>query len=169
MAAMQPAVRESAMRNIALLVFMLFAGQASAASLTTNGPAALALAAIVANHSRMLSVADRNALARLFSGRGNFGYPANRTILVSADAIDCRVSDVDLTDRACELTFPTRKQSLKGRDANELYSALAVAGVPSDGAAGSTHESVSHLLCTIDPSAIKQKDGSGAACKSDGN
>ncbi len=157
------------MKKLALLAFVLLAGQASAAPLTANGPAALALAAIVANHSRMLGVADRNVLARLFAGRTNFGYPANRTILVSADAIDCRVSNVDITERSCDLTFANRKSSLKGRDANELFSALAVAGVPSDGAAGSIHESVSHLLCTIDPNAIKQKDGSGASCKSDGS
>jgi hypothetical protein len=26
---------------------------------------------------------------------------------------------------------------------------------------------VTHLICTIDPNAIKQKDGSGAECKFD--
>ena len=44
---------------------------------------------------------------------------------------------------------------------------MVEAGVASDGAAGTIHESVSHLLCTIDPNAIKQKDGSGADCKFD--
>ena len=54
-----------------------------------------------------------------------------------------------------------------GRDANELFATLAMVGVPSDGAAGSIHAGVMQLLCTIDPNAIKQKDGSGATCKFD--
>jgi hypothetical protein len=42
-----------------------------------------------------------------------------------------------------------------------------LAGVPSDGAAGSVFESLSNLSCTLDPKAIKQKDGSGANCSFD--
>jgi hypothetical protein len=155
------------MKKIALLVFVLLANQASAASVTATGPGALALAAIVAPHARTLGVVDRTALSRLFGGRTNFGFPANRDIMVSADKIDCKVSNVDITDRSCDLTFSTSKRTLKGREAAELYAALVVAGVPSDGAAGTIHESVTQLLCTIDPNAIKQKDGSGAECKFD--
>ena len=81
---------------LTLLAFLLVANQAAAASMTTNGSSALALAALVAPHGRTLGVVDRVALARLFSGRTNFGYPANRKIMVSADAIDCRVSNVDI-------------------------------------------------------------------------
>jgi hypothetical protein len=155
------------MKRIALLAVVLTANQAAAAAGTTSGASALALSALVANQARSLSVTDRRVIARLFGGQTNFGYPANRTILVSADKIDCRVSNVDITDRSCELTFSTAKRTLKGRDANELYATLVEAGVASDGAAGTIHESVSHLLCTIDPNAIKQKDGSGADCKFD--
>jgi len=39
-----------------------------------------------------------------------------------------------------------------------------MAGVPSDGAAGSVFESLSKLNCTIDPAEIKQKAGGGANC-----
>jgi hypothetical protein len=155
------------MKKIALLFFVLVANQAAAASMTINGPSALALAAIVASHSRMLGVVDRTALSRLFAGRTNFGYPANRTITVSADSIDCKVSNVDITDRSCALTFGASNRALKGREAHELYATLIEAGVPSDGAAGTIHESLTHLICTIDPNAIKQKDGSGAECKFD--
>src|SRR5271169_3448049 len=146
------------MKKIALLAFMLLANQASAASMTANGSGALALTALVAPHGRTLGVVDRIALSRLFSGRTNFGYPANRRIMVSADAIDCRSSNVDITENTCELTLTASKRMIKGREAHELFATLLVAGVPSDGAAGAIHESVSHLLCTIDPSAIKQKD-----------
>jgi hypothetical protein len=155
------------MKKIALFAFVLLANPAAAASMTTNGPGALALAAIVASHSRMLGVVDRAALARLFNGRTNFGYPANRKITVSADSIDCKVSNVDITDRSCALTFGASNRALKGREAHELYATLVESGAPSDGAAGTIHESISHLLCTIDPNAIKQKDGSGAECKFD--
>jgi hypothetical protein len=156
------------MKKIALLVFfVLAANPASAASMTTNGPSALALAAIVASHSRMLGVVDRSVLARLFNGRTNFGYPKNRTITVSANSIDCKVSNVDITDRSCALSFGASNRALKGREAHELYATLVESGAPSDGAAGTIHESLTHLLCTIDPNAIRQKDGSGAECTFD--
>jgi hypothetical protein len=155
------------MKKLVVLAFMLAANPATAASMSTNGPSALALAAIVASHSRMLGVVDRNVLARLFNGRTNFGYPRNRTITVSAESIDCKVSNVDITDRSCALAFNAGNRALKGREGHELYATLVEAGVASDGAAGTIHESVTHLLCTIDPNAIMQKDGSGAECKFD--
>ena len=77
------------------------------------------------------------------------------------------MSNVDITDRSCALAFAASNRELKGREAHELYATLVEAGVASDGAAGTIHESISHLLCTIDPNAIKQKDGSGAECKFD--
>jgi hypothetical protein len=156
------------MKRMALLVFVLAAEPATAASpMTISGPGALALAAVVAPRSPMLGAQDRAVLSRLFGGHTNFRYPANRTFLVSADKIDCRVSNVDIIERSCELAFGTRNRSIKGRDANELYATLGMVGVPSDGAAGTIHEGVMQLLCTIDPNAIKQKDGSGAMCKFD--
>ncbi len=39
--------------------------------------------------------------------------------------------------------------------------------MPPDGAAGSTFESLSHLVCTIDPQVIAQKAGGGADCTFD--
>jgi len=113
-------------------------------------------------------------LARLFGGRPNFGRPRNRRktvngekITVSAESIDCKVSNVDITERSCAVAFSASNRELKGREAHELYATLVEAGVASDGAAGTIHETISHLLCAIDPNAIKQKDGSGAQCKFD--
>jgi hypothetical protein len=48
-----------------------------------------------------------------------------------------------------------------------LYATIAVAGVPPDGAAGSTFEALSHLDCSINPNVIKQKAGGGATCNFD--
>ena len=103
-------------------------------------------------------------MARLFGGHSAISFPPNRKISVTADSVMCRVSDVDLTARSCELVFKGGKRSLAGREANELYATMAVAGVMTEGAAGSMFESITKLDCTIDPNMIKQQDGGGADC-----
>jgi hypothetical protein len=158
------------MKRLMALVLSLALGQvaatssASAAPGTASGPYALALAAVVAHHSPLLSGHDKRVIAKLFDGDTHVGFPANKKISVKADSIVCKVSDVDITARSCELTFASHKRSLKGREANEIFATLAAAGVASDGAAGSIFESVSKLVCTLDPNEIEQKAGGGAQC-----
>ena len=82
-----------------------------------------------------------------------------------AEAVTCRVSDVDITYHSCELSFGGKKESLTGRKARERYATLVEVGVPSDGAAGSIYEGIANLDCTVDPGAVKQEAGGGAACK----
>jgi hypothetical protein len=148
--------------RLAALACALLLGFASAAAATTvNGPAALALAGVVAQYAP-LPAANKKAVAALFKGDTNFPYTAK--ISVTAEKIVCRTGNVDITARSCELTFKTAARTLKGREANELYATEAMAGIPSDGAAGSNFESLSKLNCTLDPKALKQKDGSGAEC-----
>ncbi len=154
------------MKRIALSVFAL-AMMAQSASADTTGPRALALAALVATHSPLLSGQDKHAIARLFDGHLGFPFPAGRKITVQADAILCRASNVDITSRSCTLTFGTHTAMLKARQAHELFATIAEAGVPEDGAAGSIFEGMSHLNCTVDPAEIKQKAGGGADCKFD--
>jgi|ERR1700678_466615 hypothetical protein len=137
---------------------------AQAASGSANGPAALALAGVVAAHSPVLGSYGRRTVAQLFDGHSGVSFPPNRKISVEADSVLCRASDVDITSPSCELTFGAGKRSLKGREANELYATLAAAGVASEGAAGSIVESVTKLVCTLDPGEIKQKAGGGADC-----
>jgi hypothetical protein len=132
---------------------------AEAASL--SGSPAMALAAIAAVHSPRLSAAEKKAVAEFFSGKSPL-YKGK--IAIAADKIVCRASDVDVTSRSCELTYGDKTRSLTGREANEVYATEAMAGVPSEGAAGSIYEGLSKLTCTLDPEAIKQKDGSGAEC-----
>jgi len=134
---------------------------ASAAPVSVAGSVALALAGVVAPYS-LLSSAEKKAVAALFGGKSNISY-ANK-ITVTADKIVCRTSNVDITARSCELTFKTTKRSLKGREANEIYATEVMAGVPSDGAAGSIFESLSKLNCTLDPKVIKENAGGGADC-----
>jgi hypothetical protein len=141
---------------------------ASAAAGNASGPAAIALAGVVASHSPVMSSADRRVMARLFAGNP-VSFPAGRKISVTANSIDCRISSVDIVSRRCDLAFEDRsrgdrKVSRSGPAANELFATLAAAGVGPSGAAGSTSERVTKLVCTIDPNEIQQKAGGGADC-----
>jgi hypothetical protein len=156
------------MKKRTILVALLVLGSgmpaASAATGNASGAEALALAGVVASHSPALSHADRQAMAELFDGR-EVSVPHNRKISVAAASIHCRASNVDIVSRRCELKFKGHpNRSLKGREANELFSTLAAAGVDSEGAAGSINESVTRLACRIDPHEIRRNDGSGADC-----
>src|SRR5580693_11856 len=141
---------------------LLLVGGSAATAGTAGGSAALALAGVVATHSPLLSSGEKKAVAAFFAG--NSGFPYKNKITVTADKIVCRISNVDITARSCELTFKSKTNTIKGREANELYATEVFAGVPSDGAAGSIFESVSKLSCTLDPAGIKDKAGAGTDC-----
>jgi hypothetical protein len=165
-----PRIEENKMKpaNLALLAVSLFAAGAStaeAASATASGSAALALAGVVAPCSPLLSAGEKKAVAAFFAGDANFA--TSKKISVTADKIVCRISDVDITARSCELTFKTTTHTVTGRKANEIYATEVFAGVPSDGAAGSIFESLSKLTCTLDPKELKDKAGGGATCSFD--
>src|ERR1035438_1392395 len=117
---------------VAALVFSLsLAGASAAAAASVTGAAALALAGVVAQYAP-LPAANKHAVAAFFKGDTNFPYKGK--ISVTADKIVCRTSNVDITARSCEVTFKTKKQTLNGREANELFATEAVAGIPADGA-----------------------------------
>jgi len=159
----------SAMKWLSTVMLFCAIGQvvgfssASAASATASGPSALALAAVVASQGSLLGSFDRRAMSRLFDGKALI-LPRINKIRVAADSIVCKMSDVNITARSCDLTFKTHKRTITGRGANELYGTLAVAGVMSGAAAGTITESIMKLECTIDPMAIKEKAGGGATC-----
>ena len=154
------------MKKLIISALALTVGQtaAFAAPGSATGPTALALAAVIAQHSPAVRAFDKRVIARLFRGNTRFGFTPNTKISVDADSVVCRVSNVDITQRSCELTFGARKRTLTGREANEVGVTAAAAGVPSEGAAGSSIESISKLRCTIDPNEIMQKAGGGANC-----
>ena len=150
--------------KLAVLTFSLSlagATAASAAPVTVSGSVALALAGVVAPYS-LLPSAQKKAVAALFGGKSNISY-VNK-IIVTADKIVCRTSNVDITARSCELTFKGAKQTISGRRASEIFATEAMAGIPADGAAGSVSESLSKLTCTLDPTEIRKKAGGGADC-----
>ncbi|QPF87991.1 hypothetical protein IC762_05840 [Bradyrhizobium genosp. L] len=134
---------------------------ASAAPATASGSVGLALAGVVAPYSPMPAKAKK-AVAAFFNGNSNF--PCTKKIVVTADKVVCRASNVDITSRSCELTFGHHTRTVKGAEANAIYATVALAGVPGDGAAGTIYEALSKLSCTLDPAAIKDKAGGGADC-----
>jgi hypothetical protein len=147
---------------IALAIALVFLGPASARAGSVTGQAALALAGVVAPASHVLSMAEKEAVATLFAANSTIAY--KKKITVTADKIVCRVSNVDITARSCELTFGKTVKTINGRAANEMFATAAMAGIASDGAAGSIFESLSRLSCTLDPQVIKDKAGGGAEC-----
>src|SRR5258708_17304383 len=155
-------------RTILAVLFVLGQGvsTASARSGNASGPAALALAGVVASHSSVLGSFDRRAMARLFGGNSAISFPPNRKISVTADSVVCQASNVDITLRTCELAFAAGKRLLKGRAANELAATLTAAGAAPEGAAGSFVESVTKLACTIDPTEIRLHAGGARLCAS---
>jgi hypothetical protein len=157
------------MKRVMFIALALAAGQQAglAAPGTVAGPGALALAAVVTQHSPLVRPYDKRVIARLFSGNTNFGFTPNSTVSVIADSVVCRVSNVDITSRSCDLTFKIGKRTVQGREANEIYGTLAAAGVAPQGAAGSIVESASNLACMIDPNEIRKKTGGGADCTFD--
>jgi hypothetical protein len=155
------------MKRMAFFVLCVLVASESASAATASGSSALALAALVAADTRLLPRQDRSVMARMFAGYLNFRFPANRKITIKADSIVCRASNIDITQRSCELTFGSKKITLNGRKAHELFATIAEVGVPADGAAGTIFESLSHLACTIDPNEVKQKAGGGATCNFD--
>jgi hypothetical protein len=160
----------SCIRQLVALMLCCSIGQAvssssaRAATTTASGPSALALAAVVSIHGgSLLGAFDRRALSRLFEGKRLVITRVNK-ITLTVDSILCKMSDVDITARSCELTFARHKRNLTARNANEVYGTLAIAGVMSEGAAGSIAVSIMNLKCTIDPVVIEQKSGGGATC-----
>jgi hypothetical protein len=155
-------MKQSISISVLAATLLAAAPAAWAAPATVTGSAALALAGVVAPNSPTLSTADKATVAAFFNGNTDTSY--KKKITVMADKIVCRISDVDITARSCELTFGNTVKKLTGRAANEIYATEVMAGVPSDGAAGSIFESLSKLSCTLDPATLKGKGGGGADC-----
>ncbi|HLW90785.1 MAG TPA: hypothetical protein VKS78_05725 [Roseiarcus sp.] len=144
------------------LPIALIAQAASADGSGSSGAGALALAALVGAQSPSLDTQRKQALAEMLDG--NLNFAANPPIIVAADSVSCRQSDVDISYHDCTLKFGVTTKSLSGRAAHELYATMIENGVPSDGAAGSIYEAVSHLSCTIKLRDVKQRAGGGATC-----
>ncbi|MGJ0425044.1 hypothetical protein [Methylocystis sp.] len=146
------------------LVLLSALAPAAAQGGASNGSNALALSAIVGELSPQTSAPNKKLLAAYFAGRAEAPHAKGQRVAVKADAIDCRAGNVDITSRACELTFGAKKIELSGRKANELYATLIENGVVAEGAAGSSHASITALDCIVDADEVAEKAGGGARC-----
>ena len=148
--------------RLAMALGLSVASQAALAD--ASGNAALSLAARIGDRSPALSLLQKGILGVYLDGRSAARYLGSGAIEVKADAVDCRSGNVDITENACTLTFGAKSTTLKGRDAQALYATLIEAGVAPGGAAGSSHASIASLVCTVDPTEVRQKAGGGARC-----
>src|SRR5262249_61084684 len=94
---------------------------------------------------QLLSKGDILLIRRLFNGHVHRLRGDTKTISVTADSIVCSVGNVDITAHSCKLTFGTKTVNLIGDAAYELYATMALAGVPSEGAAGTMFWGLSPL------------------------
>ncbi|MFO1104182.1 MAG: hypothetical protein U1E20_14915 [Methylocystis sp.] len=152
-----------AYKKVGLVLLSVLAPVAAQAG-ASNGSSALALSAIVGELSPQTSHADKKLLAAYFAGHAEAPHAKGQRVAVKADAIDCRAGNVDITSRGCDLTFGAKKIELSGRKANELYATLIENGVMAEGAAGSSHASVTALDCIVDADEVAEKAGGGARC-----
>jgi hypothetical protein len=145
---------------------------AAAAAMSVTGSTAVAVAGVIAPYSPLLSAHEKRTIAPLLSAHEkrtiadlfNGHAKAGNKLTVTVESIVCRVSNVDITERSCEMTFDKGMRTLKGREANEVDATLTAAGAVAEGAAGSMILTVTKLSCTLDPTVIKDNSGGGADC-----
>ena len=153
-------------RAIAIVTFLLPTCQSVLAA-TVSGSNALALASVVVVQTPALSTGDKLLIRRLFNGHYYQLRGDTKVISVEANAIVCSTGNVDITSHSCKLTFGGKTINLTGDAAYQLYATMSQAGVPAQGSAGEIHESLSHLVCTINPLEIVKRNGGGADCTFD--
>jgi uncharacterized Zn-binding protein involved in type VI secretion len=150
--------------SILFVPLLLLSNIVGANAATTIGPSALALAALVADHSPSLTTAQKSQMAWLLDGKvGSISTTAGG-IKVTADRVACKASNVDISARSCTIAFGTTTITLKGRLANELGATLAQAGAAAQGGAGTISIGITQLSCSIGPQLIRQRSGAGANC-----
>ena len=101
-------------------VILLFVGPPAFAG-SVNGNGALALAALIADRSPSLTRAERVLLSAYLDGRPKMDFPRSKKIILRANAVVCRIGNVDITAKNCNLTFGGQTISLVGRQAQALY------------------------------------------------
>src|ERR1700761_869501 len=94
-------------------IVLVLLGSHGASAQTATGGSALALAALAAESSPLLSAADKSAMTRMLDG--NLGSLPAKKITVQADSIVCKASNVDISSHSCDLAFGKKTMTLKGR------------------------------------------------------
>src|SRR3984893_9526988 len=109
------------MKLIAFLTIPLLLANHAALAGPIEGNGALALAALVAEHSPGVTAFDKNVLAKFLNGYANVRCAPNKKITVAAGAVTCRASNVDITLHSCDLTFGAQTVTPQARKAHDTY------------------------------------------------
>lgn len=125
------------------------------------GPKAAALAYAVAQHSPLLSDAQRTAIAQNFHGAPIDGEFAVHS--VTADRVSCRTRTQSVGEGiVCAISYSaTQTTDLSGEDATFLYDALGAAGVEPEGGMSHLERTVTKLACTVDDKIAQTKSSTG--------
>lgn len=156
----------AAMKTLCLIALVTLISQSALAAEKSESVAdnsALALAALVAE-SAPLPAKEKAILADFLNDQWHVPLGATQKIVVTADSVICRSSDIALADHSCTLIFGKKNVHLDGRKAHELYATMIEFGVKTEGAAGSMYAGIWQLACTIDAKEIESADGGGAEC-----
>jgi hypothetical protein len=152
-------------RTILLALPLLLAANSGAFAASSGGNAALALAALIAEHSPAISHNERIVLGRFLEGHTGFALPPGmHHIVVSADKVVCRLSDIDVTMHNCDITVGSMTYTEAGRRGQALLATMQENGVTGDGAAGSIYFGVAPISCNIDTGMVQARAGGGAKC-----
>jgi len=95
----------SSLLIVPLLLLINGAGAVAATTANASGSGALALAALVAAYAPALTAAQKHEMASLLDGNLKAVASTAGRISVHADSVVCRAGNVDITARACTLTF----------------------------------------------------------------
>lgn len=156
------------MKRLAVAAVLVFGATQAAEAESANGNGALALGAIVAQHSPLLAAGKKQLLLSYLNGNATAPHPPGQIVLVTADSLTCRASNVDITAHSCALKFGNGATvNISGRNAHELYATLVEVGVEADGAAGSIFEAVTNLKCKVKADEVADRAGGGAKCNFD--
>ncbi len=124
------------------------------------GPKAAALAYMVAQHSPLLTEAQRGAISQNFNGAPINGEPLVHT--VTADRVSCRARTESVGEgAACSIDFGAETKDLAGEDAQFLFDALGSAGVEAESGMSHLERTITRLSCTVDDAVAQGTSSSG--------
>ena len=124
-------------RSVAFGIALMLAGPAAAAEAMGNG--ALSLAALVGLRSPAQTAVEKYLLSAYLAGRPKADYSRGKKVVVRANEATCRISNVDITAKSCDLKFGASSVSVLGGQAQALYATMIEVGVPPSGAGRLDH------------------------------
>src|SRR5262245_3935299 len=119
------------MRRFIALAFLFAIAAAAARAEERMGASALAVAALVGEHSPKLSADEKALLSGYLESRPAPPQSHVGRFRVDADRVLCRGGNVDIIAHSCELTFGATTARIEGRRAHELFATLIELGVQS--------------------------------------